>query len=196
MAFGEHVWKAPAVDVSAPNLVLDLKAKDVCGVDFRNSHMFGENTDWSADLKDGNYARQQDNGYESARIEHVFCVGGKNGRGMYALVASDWLDCGGSCTRLGVVQLFTLRDSHPVITQQFVFDSHAVGTGASFDAKRLALTITGRSDDGSPNCCAMNFDIVTYEFREDKFVQRCYKRVRAPRRAHRPMGDPEIPPDR
>jgi hypothetical protein len=192
-AFGKHVWKAPAVDVSTPNRVSDLEVDDVCGIDFRNAHISGENADWTADLKGGKYERRHDFGYESAEIEQVFCFGRKDGPGPYALVVTNWMGCGGSCMRLGVVQLFVVRGSHPVITQQFVFDSHAVGTGVSFDAKGPTLTITGRSDDGSPNCCAMTFDVVTYQWQEDKFVQQSYRRVRAPRKAQRPMADPEVP---
>jgi hypothetical protein len=46
--------------------------------------------------------------------------------------------------------------------------------------KSLSLTITARSDDGSPNCCAKNFDVVTYQWQGSKFVQQSYKRVPAP----------------
>ena len=81
---------------------------------------------------------------------------------------------------IGVVQVFEVRAAHSIITQQFVFDFHAEGTAATFDAKSLTLTITGRSDDGSPNCCAKSFDVVTYGWQRRKFVQRGYERVPAP----------------
>jgi|SRR5450631_40605 len=187
---GQDVRRAPAVDVSAPNRVLEQSASDVCSVDFRNIRMFGENADWSADLKNGKYERKSDSSYESARLDHVFCFDYTNGGGQHALAMTDWTDCGGSCMRTGVVQLFVIQAAHPVITQQFVYDSHATGTGATFDEKSLTLTITGRSDDGSPNCCAKNFDVVTYQWQEGQFVQGSYKRVPAPP-AQRVGGDPK-----
>jgi hypothetical protein len=79
-----------------------------------------------------------------------------------------------------VIQVYTIRSGHPVVTQQFAFDSHAAGTGVKLDEKSLILTITGRSDDGSPNCCAENFDVVSYRWEQDKFVQIGYKRILAP----------------
>ena len=179
-AVGQDVSKGPAVDVSTPSRVLKVKARDVCSVDFRNIRVFGENSDWTAKLKNGKYERKHNSAYESASLDQVFCLDHAGGREQYALVMTNWLDCGGSCTSIGVVQLFAVRAAHPVIAQQFVYDSHAVGTGATFDKKSLTLTITGRSDDGSPNCCANNFDVVTYQWQQSQFVQRSYKLVPAP----------------
>jgi hypothetical protein len=177
---GQDVRRVPAVDVSAPNRVLEQGASNVCSIDFRNIRMFGENADWSADLKNGKYERKSHSAYESTKLDHVFCSDYKRGGGQHAMVMTDWTDCGGSCMRTGVVQLFAIRAAHPVITQQFVYDSHATGTGATFDEKSLTLTITGRSDDGSPNCCPKSFDVVTYRWQEGHFEQRSYKRVPAP----------------
>jgi len=136
----------------------------MCSVDFRNIHMFGENAGWRARLKNGRYVRNSGFDHESVRLDHVSCLDHEEGGGgQHALVMTDWTDCGVSCMSTGVVQVFEVRAAHPVITQQFVFDSHAEGTGATFDEKSLTLTITGRSDDGSPNCCAKSFDVVTYQ---------------------------------
>jgi hypothetical protein len=120
----------------------------MCSVDFRNIHMFGENAGWRARLKNGRYVRNSGFDHESVRLDHVSCLDHEEGGGgQHALVMTDWTDCGVSCMSTGVVQVFEVRAAHPVITQQFVFDSHAEGTGATFDEKSLTLTITGRSDD-------------------------------------------------
>ena len=169
----------PAVTVSTPERVLEVNATDVCGVDFRNIRMFGEFEEDTAKLKNGKYERQFDSGRESVSLKHVFCINhGTN----HAIVITDWVDCGGSCSSVDVVQLFTIRLSRPVITQQFVFDSHAVGTGATFNPESLTLTITGRSDDHSANCCPTSFDVVTYRWQGTKFVQTNFTRVPAPPR--------------
>jgi hypothetical protein len=78
------------------------------------------------------------------------------------------------------VQVVGIRSGHPVVIQQFVYDSHAVGTGVTFDGNSLRLTIIGRSNDGSSNCCAKSLDLVAYRWRGRKFVQEQYKRVPAP----------------
>ncbi len=114
------------MDVSTPNRVLSIKAENVCGIDFSNARLFGENGDWSAHLKNGKFERKSESGYESARLDHVFRFNKKSGA-KYALVMTNWTDCGGSCMSTGVVQLFAVRAAHPLITQQFVFDSLANG---------------------------------------------------------------------
>jgi hypothetical protein len=158
---------------------LNLKADDVCAIDFPNIQMFGENENWSAPLKNGKYERQSHSKYVSARLDHTFCLKDKDGA-QRALVTTKWVACGSSCTSAGIVQLFELRGKQPVITQQLVFDAHAEGTGATFDEKSLTLTITGRSDDQSPNCCAQNFDVVTYRWQGSEFEQASYERLPAP----------------
>jgi hypothetical protein len=132
IASAQNGRKSPAVDVSTPNLRLDEKAKDVCAVDFRNIRMFGENDGWNARLKNGRY-EQKDDGYDSTKLVGVFCFSDAKDGSHRALVVTNWVSCGGSCMSTGVVQVFELRDTNPVIAQQLVFDSHARGTGAKFE---------------------------------------------------------------
>ncbi len=179
-ALGQDLPKTPAVNVSAPNLVLDFEAgDDVCAIDFRNVRMFGANANLSAKLKDGKYERQGYSKYESVKVNDVFCFKQEGGGG-HALVITTWASCGDGCTKVGIVQVFEARASQPVITQQFVFGAHAEGTHATFDEKSLTLTITGRSDDGSPTCCVRNLDVVAYRWQETEFKQASYERVPAP----------------
>ena len=194
LAVGQYVRRIPNVDVSIPNRVLKIEAKNACDLDFRNIRMFGENAGWTARLKDGKYERKVDSGYEAAKINQVNCLDRKESGGQHALVTANWLDCGGSCTSIGVVQVFVVREDHPVITQQFVFDSHAKGTGATFDEKSLILTIIGRTDDDSPNCCAKNLDVVRYQWNGSRFTRRSFKRVAAP--PADTIGDASMPAPR
>ncbi len=176
---GQNLPGVPAVDVSNPNRALDLKADDVCAIDFKNIHMFGANANLTANLKDGRYKRQSGSKYESARLNDVFCVKREDGE-RRALVITKWVACIDFCASIGIAQLFELRLGQPVITQQFVFDAHAEGTSATFNERAFTLTVTGRSDDGSPACCARNLDVVTYQWQGSEFKQASYERVPVP----------------
>jgi hypothetical protein len=178
-AIGQSAIDVPSINVSEPNRILPVKADDVCKVDFENIRVFGENRGYTAQLKDGKYKHRLDSGYEAVSLDHVFCVEPRDGNARHAIIVLSWLDCGGSCTSTGVVQLIAVRAAHAVIKQQFVFDSHATGTGAAFDGKTRTLKITGRTQDDSPNCCARNLDVVTYQWGKNKFVQQSYKRIPA-----------------
>ena len=179
-ATGQASTEVPAIEVSAPNLVLPVKADDACRVDFNNIRVFGEDQSVTARLKRGKFEHKYDDGYEAVSLDNVFCLKPGTGKTQQAIIVLSWTSCGGSCTNTGVVQLIAIRAGHPVIKQQFVFNSHAPGTGATFDKKSLTLKITGRSDDDSPNCCARNFDVVKYQWQGSRFVQKSYKRVPAP----------------
>jgi hypothetical protein len=172
--------EVPAIDVSTPNRVIPIKANKACGIDFKNIRVSGADRRQTVRLKSGEYKRKYDSGYEAVGLENVFCLEPGKGKAQRAIIVLSWLDCGGSCSSTGVVQLVSIHSQHPVVIQQFVFDSHADGTGATFNEKSQTLTVTGRSDDGSPHCCARNLDVVTYRWQGSKFVQGQYKRVPAP----------------
>jgi hypothetical protein len=123
--------------------------------------------------------RQSGSKYESTRLNDIFCVKREDGE-RRALVITKWVACIDLCASIGIAQLFELRSGQPVITQQFVFDAHADGTGATFNDRALALTVTGRSDDGSPACCARSLDVVTYQWRGNEFKQASYERIPVP----------------
>jgi hypothetical protein len=169
----------PAIDASEPNLSLEVAGDDPCQVDFRNIRMFGENEEWTARFKNGKFKKEFRTGYYEASIEGVHCFRDPDKTKRRAVVITHWIDCGGSCTKIGVVQVFAVRLGHPTINQQFSFDSHAVRTGAKFSEKTGILTIVGRSNDGSANCCPEFFDVVTYQWQGNKFVQQSYRRVPA-----------------
>lgn len=168
----------PAMTVSKPNRVLELTADHgVCGVDYLNTPVSdGERT---LPLRDGKYERRENFESDSVEVKHVFCL--DHGVSERALVDTEWMSCGGSCNSSGIVQVFELRDGHPVLVQQIYFDSDAAGTGVSFDDNSLILTVRGRSTEESPHCCAKSLDVVTYRWDEEQlFVQSSYKRVPVP----------------
>ena len=156
-----------AVDVCFPNRILRFNTENVCAVDFANTRVYGENKGWTAELRNGKYERKSSVFYEWAKLDHVYCFH----HGRSALLVTVWMDCGGSCTNVGVAQLVAIRNGHPVITQQFAFNSDAQGTGVSFDEKSLKLVIIGRSDDHTPHCCPKSLDVVEYHLKGEVFVQ-------------------------
>jgi hypothetical protein len=167
----------PAVTLSKPNRVLELTSNyGVCGVDYRNAPLFAG--DRTVPLRDGKYEQNENPGSDSVTVEHVFCL--DHGVAEHALLATDWVSCGASCNSSGMVQVFELRGGHPVVVQQIDFDSDAKGTGAAFDDDSRILTITGRSNEESPHCCAKSLDVVAYRWQGQEFVQSSYKRVPVP----------------
>jgi len=175
---GQGLAAHPAVIVSFPNYHLPGTADDACSVDYGNMKLFGEDRQWKAHLRNGKYEQKFNFGYQAAELKRVYCI--DEGSDKYAVIFVDWTDCGGSCLNTGVVQLIKVRAASLVVIQQFTFDSHAVGTGATFDKKSRVLSIIGRSDDGSPNCCAQNFDVVEFRWQGQKFIRQRFKRIPAP----------------
>jgi hypothetical protein len=168
----------PAVTVSTPNRVLELIASNgVCGVDYLNTPV--SDGDTTVPLKDGKYEQRENLGGQSVvTVKHVSCL--DHGVAERALLTTDWMSCGASCNDSGIVQVFELRDGHPVLIQQIGFDSDARGTGANFDENSQTLTITGRSNEDSPHCCPKSLDMVTYRWTGQQFVQGSYTRVPVP----------------
>jgi hypothetical protein len=167
----------PAVTVSTPNRVLELSASNsVCGVDYLNAPVSdGEDT---VSLRAGKYEKHEQFGESSVKVKFLSCL--DRGVAEHALLATDWVSCGGSCNSHEIVQVFGLRGAHPVLVQQIYFDSDATGTGATFDDRLQTLTITGRSNEESPHCCPRSLDVITYRWEGQEFVQRGYRRMRLP----------------
>ncbi len=164
----------PAVTVSKPNRVLQITTDSICHLDFRN--IPASSGDRTVLLRDGKYEQEEKLEQETVELKQVNCFD----KGAHALIVLDWTGCGANCHGVGVVQLLELRSNRPVVVQEFSFDENALGTEAKFDEKRLTLTIVGRSDDDSADCCPKNLDVVTYRWQERAFVQDQFKRIPAP----------------
>jgi hypothetical protein len=168
----------PAITLLTPNRVLEESVTSVCGIDFSNSQLV--EGDSSVKLTDGKYEKRDGFASESVTLKGTFCIHGASNQAEHAVVTTDRMGCGASCHSSGSVQVFALRDNHPVITQEFDFDSNALGARATFDDKSQTLTIAGRSAEESPDCCPKSLDVVTYQWEGQQFVQSNYKRAPVP----------------
>jgi hypothetical protein len=123
-------------------------------------------------FRNGKYSKKyKPFGGADAEIEDVWLFDEKDGVRQYALVSIYFLDYGGSSSSEGYVTLLEVRNGRLVQTQQFSYDAQAPGTGASFDPSKTTLTVVGRSDDHTPNCCPEHVDVVTYSWAGELFQQ-------------------------
>jgi len=163
------------VEVSEPNVTMTESAEHICGFDFKNSHV-SQGEDKSAVLTNGRYEKREDLSSESVDLENRYCFHAVDGIER-ALIVTKWTGCGAHCQQTGVAQVFELRNNHPFITQEIVFDLNAQGAAATFDEDSLKLTIAGRYyDPGDGQCCPKNLEVVGYRWQGHKFVQSSYER--------------------
>jgi hypothetical protein len=90
-------------------------------------------------------------------------------------VSVDVVTFGGSSSPNGYVLLFEILNGHLVETQEFGYNAQAPGTGASFDTSTGKLMITGRSDDGTPNCCPKKLDVANFLWNASRFETLGYR---------------------
>ncbi|HYM78299.1 MAG TPA: hypothetical protein VE377_20165 [Candidatus Dormibacteraeota bacterium] len=166
--------------VRTPNYSYSISVPSLEKVDFKNFRVFyqpGDSSDRGVVLRDGKYSKRDQGGYEEVILEYVEVFKPSTEAEQHALISLHWTDCGGSCTTLGRIQVFTLRDSHPTIVQQIEYDRHAEGTGATFNSMTGHLDVVARADDHSPNCCPMHLDIMRFDWNGKRFVPKASKTV-------------------
>jgi hypothetical protein len=166
-----------AVQVSTDSVEYPVQADSLKTLHFKElKYLLGKK--W-IQLQNGTYSDKYTIGSTDVSLEDFWLFDLRDGAPRHALVSIYSINCGGSCSPEGYALLFTIRSGKLVQTQEFYYDSQAPGTGVSFDATSNKLTITGRSDDSTPNCCPQNLDVVTYEWKESrfKFVGYTVKRV-------------------
>ena len=169
-------------DISYPNYRYSTKVSSLDNVDFKNLRVFwfsGTKPDSGARLRNGTFKHRGKGGYEEVNLDLVEFLDSQDGAVRHAVIDLDWHDCGGSCTVVGRVQVFALQSGHPTVVQEIEYDRHALGTGAHFDANTRTLTIIGRSDDHSPNCCPKTLDVVRFEWNGGELVFRGAETVAA-----------------
>jgi hypothetical protein len=161
-------------DISYPNYRYAASVSSLHQVDFKNLKVFwfsGEEPDSGAKLRHGAYQRKsKDNSYEKVNLDLVEFLDPPKSGEQHAVIDLKWWDCGGSCTVVGRVQVFELQSGHPTIVQEIEYDRHAPGTGVQFDPRTQALTIVGRSNDDSANCCPRNLDVIRFDWNGKRFV--------------------------
>jgi hypothetical protein len=169
----------PSVDVTFPNRAQTIYADNVCKADFKSMKLV-RNENSTAQLTQGHYNyRWKDGGFKAVTLDAVSCLQDESDSGQFAIVESIWTEGSGSSTSDCVVQVFALRSNRLVVTQQLEFDCQALSAGAVFNRKAHRLIIRARTDDDSPHCCAKSLDVVTYDWRNEKFVQVGFKRIPA-----------------
>jgi hypothetical protein len=169
-----------AIQVLGESIRYPKRAISIQSVDFRNlSYKLGGNT---IALKGGGlrsrYARF---GGINAQLEQTWLFDLQKGVPRRALVSIYVETYGGSSSPNGYVLLFEIKDGRLVATQEFEYNAQASGTGASFDVSGGKLTIAGRSEDDTPNCCPAHLDVVTFAWSGDRFLPAGYTVIPAPK---------------
>src|SRR5258708_1830882 len=143
-------------DISYPNYRYQVSVSSLHAVDFQNLKVFwfdGGKPDRGARLRNGAFLRRFDGGLEKVKLYAVNFIGPPQSREQRVVIDLSWSDCGGSCTVVGLVQVFEIRAGHPTVVQEVEYDAGAEKTGVQFDPRTQVLTIVGRSNDNTPNCC-------------------------------------------
>lgn len=164
----QQVSARAAYDISYPNLQYNEVVSSLRDLDFRNMKVF-----WHDDgvrLQGAAFERKRNGTYEEVHLDLLEFPDQPAGANYYAVTDLKWADCGGSCTEVGLVQVFELQSNHPVLVQEIEYERHAAGTGAHWDQRTNTLTILGRSNDGSPNCCPQSLDVMTFRWDGKRFA--------------------------
>jgi hypothetical protein len=156
---------APNYDFSFPNYQYAEKVSSLQTLDFKNIVVFwfaGAEPKSSVKLRDGSVLlKLKHGGYEKVHVDLVELVTSRLGE-KAAIIDLQWDDCGGSCSSVGRVQVFELLARHPTVVQDIEYDRSALGTGGHFDATSQTLTVVGRSNDHTPDCCPGNLDVMRF----------------------------------
>lgn len=156
-------------DETFPNYRYGMKVPSIQDLDFKNLKVSRHGD--GVKLRDGNFKQQLKFGYEEVHLDLLAFLDSPGGGTINrAVIDLDWHDCDSSCTIIGRVQVFELRSGHPVVVQEIEYDRRAPGTGARFDRENQILTLTGRTDDHTPNCCPESIDVMHFEWDGKTFV--------------------------
>jgi hypothetical protein len=170
---------SPSVTVSYPGTRFNVRARDVCGLDFQNIRLKWDRG-WEVQLRKGQYDhRDKSGGFQSVSLDDVHCLDADGRNKKHVLIESTWTEGQGSSNNECVVQVLTLQSGYPVVIQQLEFDCHALSTGSAFDSASKKLTVRARTDDDSPHCCARTLDVVSYVWKDARFKRQDFQRIPA-----------------
>ncbi len=168
------VEAAPNYQISYPNYQYGVTAASIGDIDFKNLTVVWHRADklaWSARLLNGTFEQKYEHGGgEEVTVDLVQSLVRPSETESHAIIDILWRRCGGSCSDHGLVQVFELRSGHPTVVEQITYERHAPNTGASLDAGSGILTVTGRSSEPSPHCCAKSLDVMTFAWDGKKFI--------------------------
>lgn len=161
-------------DETFPNYRYKIKVPSIRDVDFKNLKVSWHNS--GVKLRDGSYKQKLKFGSEEVRLDLSAFLDSRDGGTInHAVIDLDWRDCGGTCTVMGRVQVFELRSGHPIVVQEIEYDRRAPGTGVRFDRESQTLTLTGRTDERTPD--AEHLDVMRFEWDGKNFVFKDAKTV-------------------
>jgi hypothetical protein len=174
---------AATVEVVNPNHVYRVTAKSLRQLDFRNFqfHVFDEDGESTlvAKLRNGKYdSKEHDrkwkmgDGYDWLGLDWVRFVGENS---EFAIVSFAWVTAGGSTSDYGVVQVFTLREGHPAVVQQILYNIRGCPTSANLSTRLLLLTIRGVH--GWEHCCPKTIDVVKFRWAGSSFKRKTHYSV-------------------
>jgi hypothetical protein len=153
-----HEETKPTVEIVTPQHVnSSITTDSLQHLDFRNLqfNIFDEHgrAIVSTKLRNGKYKSKSD----WLRMDWVHFLGETSDS---AVVSLSWVATGVSASDSGIVQVFTLRDGHPVVVQQISFNTRGCGTSSIFSSDHVLLTIRG--EHGWEHCCPKTLDVVTF----------------------------------
>jgi hypothetical protein len=169
--------REPTVELATPDYVYRSTIDSLTRLDFRNLslHIFnarGEST-LAAQLRNGRYdSKEHDrkgrfgHGYDWLRLDWVRFLGENSD---FAVISFSWVTAGASASDFGVVQVFTLRQGHPVVVQQLLFNTRGCGASAHFSTRLSHLTIKGVH--GWDHCCPRTLDVIKFRWADGSFHQ-------------------------
>ena len=166
-SFAQNTAK-PNYEISYPNRRYSVKVPAIHDVDFKDLKVFWH--DRGVKLHDGSYRQKHKLGYDEVHLGLSEFLESADGLVDHAVIDLEWHNCGINCTVVGRVQVFELKSEHPILVQEIEYDRSAPGTGIHFDRQSQTLTITGRSNDHTLNCCPEHRDIMHFAWDGKAFV--------------------------
>jgi hypothetical protein len=174
---------APNYQISQPNYQYATTVSSLHDLDFNNFKKLtvfrpkDNKPDESVDLVNGKFSRKypEGGGKEVDLVQLRITNGGRR-----AVIDVLWRNCGASCADAGLVQVFELQADHPTVVEQITYDPDGPNTGIKLDAQSRVLTVTGRSAESAPHCCAKSLDVMNFEWDGGKFIFKDSERVALP----------------
>ena len=131
----------------------------------------------AARLRNGKYESKwtPENGSNWLRLDWVRFVDEES---HFAIASLSWVTTGGSSSDFGVVQVFTLREGHPVVVQQILFNTRGCGASSALTTHPLLLTVKGVH--GWEHCCPKTIDVIKLNWAGGSFQRRSHRSVSLP----------------
>jgi len=177
----QHSDPEPTVEAVIPDHVYATTAKSLRYLDFRNLqfHVFDQQGKSliTAKLLNGKYQSKWtvQKGSNWLRLDWVRFLGEES---EFAIVSLSWVTTGASSSDFGVVQVFVLREGHPVVVQQILFNTRGCGTSSELSGRPPLLSIKGVH--GWEHCCPKMLDVIKFRWAGGSFQRLSHHSVPLP----------------